>query len=114
MIAENLGNDLTKISNELIKLKLNLKSGEEVSPEIVEENIGVSKEYNVFELQAAIAQKNLSKALQIIQYFDSNPKAAPIQMVLPALYASFSKMYTVFGLADKSEAGPTSLTKSAG
>jgi DNA polymerase III subunit delta len=105
LLEEHIGNDLSRISSEIEKLSVNLKDRKTITEDDIENFIGISKEYNVFELQAAIAQKNLSKALQIIQYFDSNPKAAPIQMVLPALYASFSKMYTVFGMADKSEAG---------
>ena len=58
----------------------------------------------MFELQAAIAKKDLAKAITIINYFEANPKAGAIQMVLPALYASFSKVFTIFGMTDKSEA----------
>jgi DNA polymerase III subunit delta len=65
--------------------------------------VGISKEYNVFELQAALARKDLSKALRIIQYFESNPKAAPIQLLLLALYGFFSKVYMIFGLAESDE-----------
>src|SRR5450432_3651805 len=59
--------------------------------------------YNDFELQAALVRKDLSKALRIIQYFESNPKAAPIQLVLPALYSFFSKVYMIFGIPDRDE-----------
>ncbi|MBS1512213.1 MAG: DNA polymerase III subunit delta [Bacteroidetes bacterium] len=105
LLEEHIGNDLSRMANEIDKLSVNLKGRKEITEDDIEEFIGISKEYNVFELQAAIAKKDLSKAITIIQYFDGNPKAGPIQMVLPALYASFSKIYTVFGMNDKSEAG---------
>lgn len=111
LLDEHLGNDLNRIVNEIEKLALNLKSKkglptdrQEITEDDIERYIGISKEYNVFELQAAIAKKDLAKAIKIIQYFEGNPKAGPIQMVLPALYASFSKVYTVFGMSDRSEA----------
>ena len=104
LLDEHIGNDLNRIVNEIEKLALNLKGKQEITEDDIEKFIGISKEYNVFELQAAIAKKDLQKAIKIIQYFDGNPKAGAIQMVLPALYASFSKIYTVFGMNDKSEA----------
>lgn len=104
LLEEHIGNDLSRIANEIDKLSINLKGSKEITEDNIEKFIGISKEYNVFELQAAIAKKDLGKAIKIIQYFEGNPKAAPIQMVLPALYASFSKVYTVFGMSDKSEA----------
>ena len=60
-------------------------------------------EFNVFELQAAIAQKNMSKAIRIIQYFEANPKAGPIQMILPALYNFFSKVYMIYNVSNPDE-----------
>lgn len=104
LLEEHIGNDLNRIVNEIEKLTLNLKGKKEITEDDIEEFIGISKEYNVFELQAAIAKKDLAKAIKILRYFEGNPKAAPIQMVLPALYASFSKVYTVFGMSDRSEA----------
>ena len=104
LLDEHIGNDLNRIVNEIEKLALNLKGKKEITEDDIEKYIGISKEYNVFELQAAIAKKDLAKAIKIIQYFQGNPKAGPIQMVLPALYASFSKVYTVFGMKDRSEA----------
>ncbi|MBC7424279.1 MAG: DNA polymerase III subunit delta, partial [Ferruginibacter sp.] len=74
-----------------------------ITEDDIEKFVGVSKEYNAFELQAAMSKKDLAKAIRIIQYFESNPKAAPIQLVLPALYGFFSKLYIIFGMADKSE-----------
>ena len=104
LLDEHIGNDLNRIVNEIEKLALNLKGKKDITEDDIENYIGISKEYNVFELQAAIAKKDLAKAIKIIQYFEGNPKAGPIQMVLPALYASFSKVYTVFGMKDRSEA----------
>jgi DNA polymerase-3 subunit delta len=110
LLDEHIGNDLNRIVNEIEKLALNLNGDkslpagrQDITEDDIEKFIGISKEYNVFELQAAIAKKDLAKAIKIIQYFEGNPKAGPIQMVLPALYASFSKVYTVFGMPDKSE-----------
>jgi len=105
LLDEHIGNDLSRIVNEIEKLDLNLKGKKDITEDDIEKYIGISKEYNVFELQAAIAKKDLARAITIISYFEANPKAAPIQLVLPALYSSFSKIYSVFGMADKSEAG---------
>ncbi len=111
LLDEHIGNDLNRIVNEIEKLALNLKGNkslpaarQDITEDDIEKFIGISKEYNVFELQAAIAKKDMAKAMKIIQYFEGNPKAGPIQMVLPALYASFSKVYTIFGMKDRSEA----------
>ena len=104
LLEEHIGNDLSRISNEIDKLTINLCSKKTIEEEDIEKYIGISKEYNVFELQAAIAKKDLAKAVTIINYFESNPKAVPIHMALPALYAYFSKVYAVFGMNDKSDA----------
>jgi DNA polymerase-3 subunit delta len=98
MLVDNIGNDLSRIKNEVEKLSLNLGTRKTITEDDIENFIGVSKEYNVFELQNAIAVKNLAKAIKIIQYFEKNPKAAPIQLILPALYGFFSKTYTVFSV----------------
>jgi len=104
LLTEHLGNDLSRIVNELEKLTLNIGERKSITEDDIEKYVGVSKEYNAFELQAAMSKKDLVKAMQIIQYFESNPKAAPIQLVLPALYGFFSKLYVIFGMPDKSEA----------
>ncbi len=104
LLTEHLGNDLSRIVNELEKLTLNIGQRKSITEDDIEKYVGVSKEYNAFELQAAMSKKDLVKAMQIIQYFESNPKAAPIQLVLPALYGFFSKLYAIFGMTDKSEA----------
>jgi DNA polymerase-3 subunit delta len=97
LLADHIGNDLTRIENEIAKMTVNLGKRKTVTEEDIEEFVGVSKEFNVFELQSALAKKDLSKAIRIIQYFEANPKAAPIQLILPSLYGFFSKVFMVFG-----------------
>ncbi|MEO6490375.1 MAG: DNA polymerase III subunit delta [Ferruginibacter sp.] len=104
LLEEHIGNDLSRIANEIDKLSLNLAGKKEIDEDDIEKYIGISKEYNVFELLAAISKKDLAKAIQIFNYFESNPKAVPIQMALPALYSHFSKVYAVYGMNDKSDA----------
>ena len=104
LMAEYLGNDLSKISNELEKLMLNVPKGNEISVEDVQNNIGISKEYNVFELQDALARRDPFKANQIIDYFASNPKSNPIQMVLGALNTWLTKILKYHYITDKSAA----------
>ena len=103
LLADHLGNDLNRIVNELEKITVNLGQCKTITEDDIEKYVGVSKEYNAFELQAALSTKNLAKAIRIIQYFEGNPKAAPIQLVLLSLYGYFSKLYIVFGMTDKSE-----------
>lgn len=104
LLIDHLGNDLSRVENEVDKLALNLGRGKVIDENAIEKYVGISKEFNAFELQAAIAKKDLPKAIRIIQYFESNPKAAPIQLILPALYGYFSKVYSIFGLDIISEA----------
>lgn len=103
MLEEHIGNDLSRIANEIDKLTLNLAGKKTIDEDDIEKYIGISKEYNVFELQDAIVRKDMMKAMKIINYFDSNPKAVPIQMALPALYAFTSKVYAAFGMNDQSD-----------
>lgn len=86
LLSESLGNDLAKISNELSKLYISTPVGSTITEEIMERNIGISKDYNVFELQNAIGRRDVLKCNQIINHFAANPKENPIQMVLPQLY----------------------------
>lgn len=103
LLADHIGNDLSRIDNEVEKIRVNLGARKSISEDDIEEFIGISKEYNVFEFQNALAQKNLARSLQIIQYFEANPKAAPIQLVLPSLYSWFSKLYMIHGLNTRDE-----------
>jgi DNA polymerase III subunit delta len=105
LLVDHIGNDLTRIENEIEKISVNLGKRKTISEEDIEEFVGVSKEFNVFELQAALAKKDLSKAIRIIQYFEANPKAAPIQLILPSLYGFFSKVFMVYGANTTDEKG---------
>jgi DNA polymerase III subunit delta len=103
LLVDHIGNDLSRINNEVEKLTINLAGRTAISEDDIEKYIGVSKEYNPFELQDALGKKDLARCIKIIQYFEANPKAAAIQMVLPSLYTYFSKISCIFGMNDKSE-----------
>lgn len=104
MLVEFLGTDLSKINKELEKLQIIIKPGAEISPELIEENIGISKDFNIFELNHAIGNKNVAKAFGIINYFSQNPKHHPLVMTLGFLYGFFSKVFKYHALNDKSKA----------
>jgi DNA polymerase-3 subunit delta len=103
LLVDHIGNDLSRIANEFKKVSMNLGDRKNITEDDIENFVGISKEYNVFELQEALSTKNITKAIAMIQYFESNPKAAPIQLLLPSLYNYFSKILSVFQLPDKSE-----------
>ncbi len=92
LLTESLGNDLSKIANEIDKLVLNMNGKKEITPELIEQFIGISKDYNVFELQKALVGKDIIKANKIIHYFGQNTKEHPIQMLIPILYGFFLKL----------------------
>ncbi|SHM52700.1 DNA polymerase III, delta subunit [Chryseobacterium carnipullorum] len=92
LLAEYLGNDLSRIANELNKLKIILKEGEILDGTIVENHIGISKEYNVFELQKALGTKNADAAFRIAHFMGKNPKNNPFVMMLANLYSYFSNV----------------------
>lgn len=92
LLAESLGNDLSKVANELGKLLINFKQGEEITLDHIEKNIGISKDFNVFELQKAIGQRNVYKANLIARYFGSNPRSNPLVVTLGSLHSFFSKL----------------------
>jgi DNA polymerase-3 subunit delta len=102
MLVEFLGTDLSKINNELEKLQLIIPKGNQITPELIEENIGISKDYNNFELRKAVGDKNIVKANQIINYFADNPKDNPIVVTVALLYNFFSQLLQYHGLSDKS------------
>lgn len=103
LIAEYLGAKLSKVVNELDKLALNLPADSEVTPKHVEEYIGISKDYNVFELQKALVQRDILKANRITKYFAANPKKAPMPVAIASLYNFFSKVYMLHFLRNKSD-----------
>ncbi|MEO6329772.1 MAG: DNA polymerase III subunit delta [Ginsengibacter sp.] len=109
LLVDHIGNDLGRIANEVDKVLMNLKDRKSITEDDIEQFVGISKEYNVYEFQQALGSKDLAKAIRIIQYFEANPKAAPIQLLLPTVYNYFSKVLTIFQMADKSERAITPL-----
>jgi len=107
MLADFLGNDLDVLNRELDKLLILLadKPVKRITPEIIEQHVGISKDFNNFELQSAIANKDILKANRIAQYFERNPKNHPIQATLPTLFNYFSNLLICFYSQDKSEKG---------
>jgi DNA polymerase-3 subunit delta len=103
LLAEFLGNDLSKINNEIEKLKILLPEGAEITPEVIQKNIGISKDYNVFELQNALGEKNIVKANTIVDYFGKNEKTHNVLAVLPALYTFFTRIIKIHGLPSKND-----------
>lgn len=103
LLVEHIGNDLSRIVNEIEKLSLNLDKGKNITEDDIEKYIGISKEYNIFELQRAFSKKDNAKAIRILQYFEANPKAVPIQLILPSLYSYFVKILPVYQMVDKTE-----------
>lgn len=103
LLVDHIGNDLVRIENEVDKLSVNLGKQTGITEDDIEQYIGVSKDYNVFELQSAMAARDLARSIRIIQYFEANPKAGPIQLVLPSLYSFFSKVFMVFGAGTSDE-----------
>jgi DNA polymerase-3 subunit delta len=111
LIAEYLGNDLGKISNELAKVFISLQPGDTINEDTIERNIGISKEYNVFELQNAIGRRDVVQCNRIINHFAANPKENPIQLILPNLYNYFIKIMEYHQLTDKSQSSAASALK---
>ena len=104
MMAENIGVDLGKIANELSKLYPLLPQGGAITEQLVEDQIGISKDYNVFELQKAIGRRDPVMCNRIVNHFAANPKKNPIQMMLPLLYGYFLKIMFYHQLENKSDA----------
>jgi DNA polymerase-3 subunit delta len=106
MMRESIGADLSRIAGEIDKLAIALPQGSmSITPDLVEEHIGISKEYNNFELQNALVNKDILKANKIINYFAQNPKKNPIQMTLALLFSFFSNVMMSYYAPDKSERG---------
>ena len=95
LLADHIGNDLSRIANELEKLKISLPAGSEITKETIHEKIGISKDFNVFEFQKALTTRNLAKSIQIAQYFVANPKAPNIIPNLALVFGFFVKLLLV-------------------
>jgi DNA polymerase III subunit delta len=111
LMVEYLGTDLGKIINELEKLQINLPKGGQITTELIEKYIGISREYNVFELQKALGSRNILQTNKIVRYFYENPKDAPFVMVVGNFYNYFSKLYQLSFLTTVS---PTEQIKALG
>ena len=111
MLVEYLGTELSKIDNELQKLYLSIEKGQEITPELIEKHIGISKDYNNFELKKAIAEHNISKASKIAHYFSQNPKDNPFVVTVTLLHTFFSQLLQYHGLKDHS---PKSVAQNLG
>ena len=106
MMAEFVGTDLSRMAGELEKLIITLPKGQKrITPEQIEQNIGISKDYNNFELRNALIIKDVFKANQIIKYFEENPKTNPLQMTLSVLFNFFSNLMLAYYAPEKSEQG---------
>jgi DNA polymerase-3 subunit delta len=104
LLVDYLGTEIAKVANELEKLMITLKPGTEINTEQIQEKIGISKDYNVFELQDAFGKKDILKANRIIQYFSDNPKDNPMPLILANLYTYFNRLLQYHFLQDKSKA----------
>ncbi|NOR88177.1 MAG: DNA polymerase III subunit delta [Bacteroidales bacterium] len=103
LLGEYLGNDLSKITNELKKLTINLKAGALITPDVIEENIGISKEYNIFALTDSLAEKDVFRANKIIQYFIGDEKNHSIHSVIPVVHSFFYKSLVYIQLKNKGD-----------
>jgi DNA polymerase-3 subunit delta len=109
LLVEFLGTDLSKIANELNKLVLSLEKGSEIDPLTIEKNIGISKDYNVFELNNALGMRDVVRANKIINHFGKNSKEHPMPMLLPMIYRYFSQvlLYHTVANADRNKIAAT-------
>ena len=111
MLVEFLGTDLGKVNNELNKLKIVLPKGTQITPEHIEENIGISKDFNNFELRKAVGERNAVKAHQIAKYFAENPKDNPMVVTVALLFNFFSQLLHLHGMSDKNPRSVASALK---
>lgn len=101
MLVEFLGTNLSKINNELEKLQIILPEGTQITPDHIEQNIGISKDYNNFELRKAIGARDVLRAQKIVKYFAENPKDNPMVVTVSLLFSFFSQLLHIHGMTDK-------------
>jgi DNA polymerase-3 subunit delta len=111
MVAEYLGNDLSKVANELEKVMINMGDRKTITMDDIQKNVGISKEYNTFEFNTAIAKRDVLKANKIVDYFAANKKENPLVVTIGQLNTYFSKIFTYYYLADKSKSNIASALK---
>ncbi|MDB5261712.1 MAG: polymerase subunit delta [Adhaeribacter sp.] len=103
LLSEYIGSDISRLANEIEKLSLNLKAGQTITEQMVQENVGISKDYNIFELQTALINQDVLKANRIVNYFESNPKNNPLIPNITLLFSFFAKLLSLHAAPDKSE-----------
>lgn len=109
MLVEGIGSDLGRLTSELSKLYINMTEGQNtITPDMVEAYTGISKEYNVFELKNALMNRDAFAALRIANYMDANPKAFPLQQVLPLLFSTFANLMLAYYVPQRTPAGVAS------
>ena len=110
LLVENIGNDLERLSNEIDKILINYKEKVEINPGIVQKYVGISKDYNSFELQRAIGVRDVVKANRIINYFSANTKNNPVIPIIALLFGFFSKLLIIHTAEDKNPKTLSTLT----
>ncbi|MEM6522384.1 MAG: DNA polymerase III subunit delta [Bacteroidota bacterium] len=103
MLSDSIGANLERLSNEIDKILINYKEPVEIDEQVIQKYVGISKDYNVFELQKALTTKDVFKANQIVSYFEANPKKNPLLPVIAVLYSFYSKLLVAHHASDKSE-----------
>ncbi|GEO03654.1 DNA polymerase III subunit delta [Adhaeribacter aerolatus] len=111
LLSEYIGADISRLANEIDKLAINLKEGQTISENLVQENVGISKDYNIFELQTALINQDVLKANRIVNYFEANPKNNPLIPNITLLFSFFTKLLCLHASPDKSE---SAISKSLG
>lgn len=111
LLIESLGNDLSRIANEVEKLSILLQKGTTISEIHIEENIGISKEFNVFELNNAVRDRDVPKAMMIVRYFEHNPKSGPLVQIISSLFGLFSNLMRIHFTDNKSKEHIASVLK---
>ena len=103
LLSEYIGSDIARLANEIDKLALNLQAGQTISDQMVQQQVGISKDYNIFELQTALISQDILKANRIVNYFEANPKNNPLIPNITLLFSFFTKLLCLHASSDKSE-----------
>jgi DNA polymerase III subunit delta len=114
LLADNLGNDIARIVNELDKLDLALEKGAWIDQKVIEQYIGISRDYNSLELSNAVQDHNVIKAVKIIKYFEQNPKAGPPPLIVGTLYAFFIKLWLLYEIPPEQRRSDAEVSKILG
>ena len=109
MLVENIGNNLQRLVNEIEKVSLNIKDQETIDAQMIQRYVGISKDYNIFELQKSLGTLNKEKAQKIANYFAMNPGNNPMVLTIYSLFSYFSKLLLIHQASDKSERAIASL-----